>query len=160
MSKSNDRSILERMQKTYYACARFIRLNEIIGNQPVLAIDIDAVVRSNPPTLSANKDFYIHFVDGTDPRYLAGGIWLNPTSGSRLFLQQYADQLGDYIEDDHLYWSLDQDLLKNLVPKFQTSQLPATLIDWRMHPTGCIWTAKGTKKNNAVFINECQKYSS
>ena len=30
MSKSNDQSIQQRMQRTYYACARFVRLNQIV----------------------------------------------------------------------------------------------------------------------------------
>lgn len=158
MEKGNDQSLLERMQKTYYACARFIRLNEIFSNQAVLAIDIDAVVRSAPAPLT-DADFYIYFVSGRDPRYLAGGIWLNPVAGTKQFLSQYADQLIQHIDQDHLYWSLDQDLLLPLVPQFNTKQLPTQYIDWNMGTDSCIWTAKGTKKSHAMFVNEKSKYN-
>jgi hypothetical protein len=47
MEKGGDKSILERMQKTYFACARFIRLAELVRpGQRCLAIDVDGLVRA------------------------------------------------------------------------------------------------------------------
>ena len=158
MGKGGDASVLERMQKTYYACARFIRLNELASRRALLALDIDAVVRRPLPELDATQDFYIHHISGKRARYLAGGLWLNGTQACQDFLQEYADQLCSYFVNDYIYWGLDQDLLDPTVPRYQHGQLPASFIDWNMDPGSCVWTAKGTRKNLTVFVNEQQKY--
>jgi hypothetical protein len=158
MTKGRDSGLAERMQKTYYACARFIRLSEIYLGQRLLAVDIDAIVRHGLPDLSADRDFYIHHIDGKKSRYLAGGIWLNGTNSCKSFLTEYAVKLRGYFERDHVYWGLDQDLLDLVVPSYNHGQLPIEYIDWNMRPTSHIWTAKGTRKSLSVFINEQQKY--
>jgi hypothetical protein len=160
MVKGNDTSLLERMQKTYYACARFIRLAEIYSNQCLIAVDIDAIVRESLPVLPKDHDFYIHHITGKRARYLAGGIWLNGTESCGRFLKEYAQQLRRYFENDHVYWGLDQDLLDLVVPKFHHGQLPIEYIDWNMRPSSHIWTAKGTRKSLSVFVNEQKKYNS
>lgn len=158
MAKGKDSSVLERMQKTYYACARFVRLSQLGFTHTALAIDIDAVVRQPVPEPGQGRDFYIHYISGRRARHLAGGIWLNATDRCKEFLNQYATQLLNYIEQDYLYWSLDQDLLDAVVPKFQPGQLPAEYIDWNMNVNSYIWTAKGTRKELTIFVNEQQKY--
>jgi hypothetical protein len=158
MGKGGDKHILERIQKTYFACARFIRLAEILNDQPVFSIDVDAVVRSNIPKLANNKDFFIHYIPGRKARYLAGGIFLN--SKGREFIKEYADVLKSNIENDNLYWGIDQDVLDHIVPKYNIGALPMSYIDWNMASTSFIWTAKGTRKELASFIGEQKKYSS
>jgi hypothetical protein len=159
MTKGRDQTLLERMQKTYYACARFIRLAELFdGQSTVLSIDVDAVVRSTPNLLNSAKDFYVHQITGKKARILAGGIYLGPTPGSQQFLNEYADQLCQYLNNDYIYWGLDQDLLDIVVPKYNHGHLPIQYIDWNMNPSSFIWTAKGTRKESPVFVNEKQKY--
>jgi len=161
MSKSNDRDIQHRMQRTYYACARFVRLKQIM--QPgarVLAIDSDAVVRSHVPELPATVDFYLHHISGRKARYLAGGLYLTGTAGSQRFLDSYCAALMQGISQDQLYWGLDQDVLNHIVPQYQHGQLPTSYIDWEMRPASYIWTAKGQRKELAVFVNEKNRYSS
>ena len=160
MGKGNDVNILERMQKTYYACTRFIRLAQLFGTTSALCADVDAVVRKPIPVLDTVHDFYIHRITGKKARFLAGGLYLNPTRATGQFLREYADQLESYISQDYLYWGLDQDLLDPIVPKYNCGQLPIGYIDWHMQDSSCIWTAKGTRKELAVFVNEKQKYSS
>lgn len=161
MSKSNDKSIIERIQRTYYACARFIRLNQLINkNQSVLAIDVDAIVRSEIPKLSLEKDFYIHYISGTKARFLAGGIYLTGSEQGYHFLKEYADILKENIQFDTLHWGIDQDVLDHIVPKYNFGQLPIEYIDWEMQPNSYIWTAKGKRKELDIFINEQKKYSS
>jgi hypothetical protein len=160
MLKGRDASIQERMQKTYFACARFIRLAEIFdATQTAVAIDVDAVIRKPVPQLAADCDFYIHHISGKRARYLAGGLYLFPTAICRKFLKNYAQQLLTYFEKDYVYWGLDQDLLDHVVPGYKHGQLPMSLIDWNMAPDSAIWTAKGTRKENQIFINEKQKYT-
>lgn len=157
MEKGKDQNIAERMIKTYYACVRFIRLYEQF-NVPTLAIDVDAVVRNGIPKLSNDADFYIHKVTGKDPRYLAGGLYLN--ASAKNFLTAYAVTLKNQIEQNYLYWSVDQDMLGHVVPLYNHRPLPPELINWEMDDRAIIWTAKGTKKDNLKFITEQKKYSS
>jgi hypothetical protein len=160
MGKGQDASILERMQKTYYACARFIRLAQLFQSTPALCVDVDAVVRASIPVLKNTHDFYIHRITGKKARFLAGGLFLNPSNGTQQFLQEYAGQLMYYIKQDYMYWGLDQDLLDPIVPKYNFGPLPIEYIDWDMRDSSYIWTAKGTRKDLPTFVNEKKKYSS
>ena len=158
VAKGNDLSIDHRMAKTYYACARFVRLAELHNHTPtVFACDVDAVVRAAIPRLGLDCDFYIHQIFGSKARFLAGGLYLN--SGATDFVQAYAQVLQEKFAKDILYWSLDQDVLNPLVPRYNYGQLPETMIDWNMRPDSVIWTAKGARKNNQQFIDEQQQYS-
>ena len=157
MRKSNDTAIIDRMQKTYYACARFIRLASCV-NSCVLAVDIDAIVRQHVVPLEKNCDFYLHRIFGKKARCLAGGIQLNNTSGANGFIQEYAGRLQLMLESDQIHWGVDQDLLDEIVPKYKHGQLPMRLIDWNMDVASTIWTAKGTRKSLDVFVNEQKKY--
>ncbi len=159
MGKSNDTDVAQRMQKTYYACARFIRLFELFdASVPVFAMDVDAIVRSNILPLSLDRDFYVHQIHGKKARILAGGMYLNPTKNTQRFLGHYAESLKKEIFNDYLYWGLDQDLLDQIVPQYNHGALPIGLIDWNMGANSAVWTAKGTRKEAAVFINESARY--
>lgn len=159
MSKGNDSSLASRLQKTYYACARFIRLGQLFNPDiGAFAIDVDAIVRKPIDWLSDNK-MYIHRVSGDKNWYMAGGIYLNPCHEAQNFITDYAEQLTNSIVNDNIYWGLDQDLLETTVPSGKCGQLPTNLIDWHMREHSPIWTAKGTRKTLTKFINEQKKYS-
>lgn len=160
MGKGRDTSIQQRMQRTYYACARFIRLQQLTSaGANLLAIDSDAVVRSPIPTLSNAHDFYIHHITGKRARFLAGGIYLTGSAAGQKFLSEYAAVLQAPIHQDYLYWGIDQDVLNDIVPRYNFGNLPMPYIDWEMRPDSYIWTAKGQRKELEIFINEQQKYS-
>jgi hypothetical protein len=159
MSKGKDASIQQRIQRTYFASARFIRLQQVIRpTSRLFAIDIDAVVRTNLPELDNSRDFYIHYISGRKARYLAGGLYLTGNSNGYNFLKEYATVLKINIDADNLYWGIDQDVLNDLVPKYHWSNLPMEYIDWEMQDRSYIWTAKGTRKDLEIFVNEKQKY--
>lgn len=157
MVKGNDKSLQERMLKTYYACARFIRLSQLVENHKFLAIDVDAIVRKTLTPLEGN-DLFLHRVSGRNARFLAGGIY--GTENAARFLHQYSDSILDYLSADYLYWGLDQDILEVIVPNYSWSQMPYSYIDWEMKSDSHVWTAKGTRKDLAIFINEQKKYNS
>lgn len=158
MTKGGDVALEQRVIKTYYACARFVRLAQLKRQYcTVFACDIDAVFLRSVPQLSTDHDFYIHQIFGNKARFLAGGLYLNPSSQS--FVDAYADVLAQRIQQDYLYWSLDQDVLDPLVPRYNYGQLPQSLIDWNMRPDSVIWTAKCARKSNTAFVNEQQKYA-
>lgn len=161
MGKGGDTSIQQRIQRTYFASARFIRLQQLIRpNSRLLAIDSDAVVRNPLPDLDNSRDFFIHYISGKRARYLAGGIYLTGNPNGYSFLKAYSDILKTNIEADNLYWGIDQDVLTDLVPKYHWSNLPIEYIDWEMQDRSYIWTAKGTRKDLEIFIREKQKYTS
>jgi hypothetical protein len=160
MKKGADVNVQQRLQRTYFACARFIRLAQLIKRtDAVFAMDIDAVVRCPLPDLENLKDFYIHHIDGKKARYLAGGLYFPRTNSGYEFLQQYANTLKQHIMQDDFYWGIDQDVLDAIVPRYRWGQLPENYIDWEMRDGSYVWTAKGTRKNLAVFINEQKKYT-
>jgi hypothetical protein len=159
MAKGYDKSIQERMMKTYFACARFIRLSEIIeSNQSLFSMDVDAIFRKDLPKLRSldNIDFFIR----KNKQYLAGGIYLTGNDTSLQFLKEYGNISRSSIEKDYIYWSLDQDTLDDLVPKYKTKELPISFIDWYMKHDSYIWTAKGKRKELEIFIEEQKKYKS
>ena len=155
MEKGGDRSVIERMQKTYFACARFIRLAEILKQgQSVFSMDVDAIVRKRVPSLPLGPDLYIR----RNRQFLAGGIYLTGTENSNNFLNQYSVLLKENLEKDKIYWSLDQDLLDVIVGRFKYAELPFSYIDWEMQESSYIWTAKGTRKDLKIFVEEKNKH--
>jgi hypothetical protein len=161
MEKGRDASIQQRMQRTYFACARFLRLNELTSSlRSCFAIDIDAVVRKNIDPLPATTDLYIHFIPGKKQRFLAGGLYFTGTPGSKKILENYTHLLKLKIEQDEIHWGMDQDLLFDILSKSSWKNLPIAYIDWYMNKNSYIWTAKGTRKEQDVFVNEKLKYVS
>lgn len=155
MEKGRDKSVVERMQKTYFACARFIRLAELLKQgQSAFSMDVDAIVRRRVPNLPTGPDLYIR----KNRQFLAGGIYLTGTENSSKFLNQYSSLLRKNLEEDKIYWSLDQDLLDVIVGRFKYAELPFSYIDWEMQESSYIWTAKGTRKDLKIFVEEKNKH--
>jgi hypothetical protein len=159
MKKGQDVDLHHRMQKTYYACARFVRLAELDSSASFMSMDVDAIVRGNIPRLSRQYDFYLHRITGAKARTLAGGMFINAQGRSSEFLNQYAQALKASIEKDYVYWGLDQDILDQIVPSYECGNLPISMIDWDMRPNSVIWTAKGTRKDLPQFMAEKRRYS-
>ena len=159
MSKGKDKTIIERMQKIYFACARFIRLQSIFSNSnAVFSIDVDAIVCKPIEFVNVSHDIMIHRVTGKDPRFLAGGIYLRKSDFTISVLEKYSTELTASVAADYLYWGLDQDLLNSVIPLDAYGQLPMEYIDWNMGDTGVIWTAKGTRKDSAKFVAARNRY--
>ena len=62
------------------------------------------------------------------------------------------------IEQDDLYWFLDQFILDQLVLKYHKGLLPMSYIDWAMRDDSAIWSAKGKRKELEIFKQEQKKY--
>jgi hypothetical protein len=146
------------VRQTYYACARFIRLAELIRpGQRCLAIDVDGLVRAPFEHQLGPADFYL-YEKPKDGTHLAGALLLNGTAGTHEFVQKYAHQLRSAIEQDDIYWFLDQVLLDQLVPQYNKGLLPMSYIDWAMRAESAIWSAKGKRKELDIFKQEQRKY--
>ncbi len=155
MEKGGDKTVVERIQKTYFACARFIRLGELLKDeQSVFSIDVDAIVRKKIPVLPTGPDLYIR----KNRQFLAGGVYLTGSTGSKNFLNQYSSLLSKNLTEDKIYWSLDQDILDTIVGRFKYKELSMSYIDWEMKDSSYIWTAKGTRKDLKVFVEEKSKF--
>jgi hypothetical protein len=152
----NDLGVLIR--QTYYACARFVRLAELLrSGQRCLSIDVDGLVRGQFADQLGAQDFYL-YEKPKDGTHLAGAVLFNGTTGSHDFLQEYAKQLQSSISQDDLYWFLDQVILDQLVPKYHKGLLPMSYIDWAMRDESAIWSAKGKRKELDIFKQEQRKY--
>jgi len=161
MAKGSDSNLVERIQKTYFACARFIRLETLTkAGDKFFAMDVDAIVRNNIPELPSDKDCYLFKITGRKARVLAGGMYFSGKAAGYNFIKEYANVLRKNIELDYIYWSLDQDVLDPIVPKYVTGDLPISLIDWDMRDNSIVWTAKGARKDMPAFIAEKMKYNS
>ena len=146
------------VQQTYYACARFVRLAEILPvAQQCLAIDVDGLVRKPFGYQLGDADFYL-YEKPKDGTHLAGAMLFNGTVRGNDFLQHYAQQLKSSIEQNDLYWFLDQLILDQLVPLYRKGLLPMSYIDWAMRPDSAIWSAKGKRKELDIFKQEQTKY--
>lgn len=146
------------VQQTYYACARFVRLAEILPvGQQCLAIDVDGLVRRPFGHQLGDADFYL-YEKPKDGTHLAGAMLFNGTGRANDFLQHYAQQLKSSIEQNDLYWFLDQLILDQLVPLYRKGLLPMSYIDWAMKPDSAIWSAKGKRKELDIFKQEQTKY--
>jgi hypothetical protein len=150
--------LLKLIKQTYYACARFVRLAEILPRgQQCLAIDVDGLVRKPFNAQLGDLDFYL-YEKPKDGTHLAGALLLNGTAGTHEFLQKYAQQLRLLIQADDIYWFLDQVLLDQLVPTYRKGLLPMSYIDWAMRDESAIWSAKGKRKELEIFKDEQRKY--
>jgi len=157
-SQSLNDNVKVWLQKTYYACVRFIRLAELLQKPvPFLAIDVDGIVRDSfVCQFDDNKDFYLHAKEKGG--HLAGAILGTTSQQSVNFLQELANELCNEFENDNIYWFLDQHCLDKIVPKYNKGYLPLSYIDWYMKPDSAIWSAKGKRKELQVFRHEQRKY--
>lgn len=144
--------------KTYYACMRFVRLAEFIDRpRSFLEIDIDGLVR-RPFTTDFNdgKDFHLYQKDKGG--HLAGSILYNQSAKSFDFVHQLALAIRTEIEQDNVYWFLDQHCLDKVVLSYNRGLLPISYVDWHMRPDSAIWSAKGKRKELEVFKRELGRY--
>ena len=153
-----EENVKQWLFKTYYACARFVRLAEITNqNSKFLAIDVDGLVRSNfSYQFADSRDFYLH--EKEKGGHLAGALLLTGTEAGRRFAVELANTIRTELEQDNIYWFLDQWALDQIVDRYNKGYLPIGYIDWYMNPTSAIWSAKGKRKHLSVFVQEQAQY--
>lgn len=158
------------IRKTYYACMRFVRLAEMLPvPRRFLEIDIDGIVRA--PFLTqfaddADHDIYLYEKTKLDKAtgevnrtgHLAGSILFTPKPQALAFVQNLGDLIRKEIQNDNIYWFLDQHSLDAIIPGYRRGLLPMSYIDWRMDPSSAIWTAKGRRKELEIFQRELSLY--
>ncbi len=155
---SDSADLANWIRKTYYACMRFVRLAEFVTvPRAFLEIDIDGIVRKPFVTkFNDRKDFYLYQKDKGG--HLAGSILYTDTERSLDFVKDLGQRIQQQIEQDNLYWFLDQHCLDDSVKSFDRGLLPISYVDWHMKPDSAIWSAKGKRKELEVFKQEQNKY--
>lgn len=158
MQKRGDTELLTNVVKTYYTCARFIRLEQLTTiNDSFFAIDIDAIVRKNIIIPEDNNTIYVH-KSYDKYRVLAGALLIKGSDTSRKFLKEYSDTITRLFTIDYIYWGMDQEILTKLVDNYSVGILNRMFIDWDMSTDSVVWTAKGIRKNWQKFVEEQQVY--
>jgi hypothetical protein len=146
------------VSNTYYACVRFVRLNQLLSSESTcLSLDVDGIIRAKFSMTFSEQDIYC-YQKPKDGTHLAGALLFQSHSGSRQFLSEYAECLEAAIQQDDLYWFLDQVILDQLIPKYRRGLLPMSYIDWAMRADSAIWSAKGKRKDLEIFKREIKKY--
>ena len=150
--------LVRLVRQTYFACMRFARLAEILKPEKCcLEIDVDGLVRAPFDYDLGPADFYL-YKNPKDGTHLAGAILFNGKPGTHMFLQAYSQAMRTAIESDDIYWFLDQVVLDQLVPHYNTGLLPMSYVDWAMRSDSAIWSAKGKRKELDLFKQEQRKY--
>lgn len=146
--------------RTYYACTRFIRLNQLLSTTSrCLSIDVDGIVRKPFSLVLPNdKNVDLFLYEKKFNEHLAGAILFN--KNSKPFLNHYASVIQSCIENNDIYWFLDQIVLDQVVQQYNKGVLPLHYIDWEMNDSSAIWTAKGKRKELSIFKAEQNKYNS
>lgn len=143
--------------KTYYACIRFVRIAELLSTpQRFLEIDVDGIVRKPFDYMLAGNDFYLY--EKAKGGHLAGSILFTETQQSLVFLKELGHRIRKEIEQDNIYWFLDQHSLDAIIPQYNRGLLPIDYIDWHMNSNSAIWSAKGKRKELEVFKKELERY--
>lgn len=150
-------------RRTYFACARLMRLPDLLasGETPVLVVDADGLFVA-PIDLNftdkpdadiclclrqqaGNTDESLHL------KVAAGAIWARPTNASRKFFAAVRHDVEREFEEGAPAWFLDQKILSVHAgaPGKSTRifNIKSKYIDWNFRSDAIIWTGKGNRKH-------------
>lgn len=149
--------------RTYYACARFVRLYEILEKPTyVIMLDADSLVRK--PFMLPSTDYDIHIFEKNHKKHvpyqqhLASTIFYTGTQGSFNLIRDHANLILEEFSMDTFYWFLDQETLDVAIQKYHKKPLNLMYVDFNMDPVSYIWCAKGKRKNDQTWIREVTKF--
>ena len=161
--------VLPYAERTYYACLRFLYLQEIVLRATkVMALDIDCLLMRpfDFPTTAVGY-FPRESLEGTrgweqkGTRVAAGIFYIEERAHA------VASQISNRIAMGPFNWFLDQIALSEVVdfiPKDQVTEYDDNFMDWNFRQGTAIWTGKGDRKhNNITYVkakNEFDRYKS
>ena len=164
-SLDNMGKLYNELIKTYYACARFIRLYQLISKPTyIIMLDTDSLVRKTFELPS--KDFDIHIYEKNDKshinytQHLASTVFYTGTEGSYNLLREHAMLILDEFNKDTYYWFLDQETLDVCIQNYRKNPLEKKFVDFDMDLDSYIWCAKGKRKNMEIWIRESLQFHS
>lgn len=161
----------DESQKTYYACARFIRLSELLesSSNEYLVLDADSLFINFIDRDFTDKqvaEICIRRRDQTDadvPMHLAvatGTLWCQSTPQVRSLINEIASSIEDAFDSHKEKWFLDQisfstAMYKNK-KKLSVYNIKSKYADWSFNEDSIIWAAKGEIKNNDLRFKALQ----
>ena len=155
--------IRTELVRTYYACARFIRLDQILSKPTyVIMLDTDSLVRKQ--FVLPKNNFDIHIFEKTHKKHvpytqhLASTIFYTGTDRSLELIRQHSKLISEEFDKDTFYWFLDQETLDVAIQKFKKNPLNKQFVDFEMNKNSYIWCAKGQRKFTKIYLDEIKKY--
>lgn len=147
-------------RRTYYACARFLRLAELLEQAAgdLLVLDADSLVVSKIDRDFTDKPEAEVCLRRRDlleqqPEHLAvaaGSVWVRATEASRAFFRAVAKDLVSAFESGEASWYLDQTTLKRRIDnpelKVHVRNIKSKYADWDFRDDSIVWQAKGNRK--------------
>lgn len=161
-TESIDLSALsDEARRTYYACARFFRLAELVPQikTPVLSLDADSLIL-NPidQNFTDKPDAEICLVrrdqkdDGVEEHLAVatGTIWIRPCKRTIQFMQSVSDGIAGAFAAGEAGWYLDQLVFKRQMTafgeRFPIYNIKTKYADWHFKPDSIVWAGKGPRK--------------
>jgi len=149
--------------RTYYACARFNQVKEILdqySEAPVFSLDADSLI-INPIDLNFSDKIDAEIVilqrnlKEDVPEHLsvaAGAIWFKPTEGVIHFLTRVSEEIDRRLANRELKWFDDQVIfgreMKASRRKIRFYNLKKKYADWEFSTSSIVWAGKGPRKES------------
>ena len=151
---------------------RFVRLSQLLDmtSRDFLHLDTDSLVHGPLHSVGdidagANLSIPIRF-DKIPFIYkvLISTLWVRNTSMTRLFMRRYGTYLLHCLSENRLVWALDQAafyvvyrMMAFAGEDVSLAPLPKGLCDHDFDEGSDVWAAKGDRKKNTVFEQECAR---
>jgi len=164
----------EARRGRYYYSVRFVRMAHIARAAAAncLCLDIDVLlVRPVAQLLAALRDcdvaFYPRFERfGIDTKMLAGTLFIRHAPTPDRLLSNIASRISRFVSSGHVLNKLDQIVIYDEFRKLRKQgsdlrfkALDEQVIDTQFTDTGIIWYPKGQSKNDSLYEDERQRYS-
>lgn len=159
----NIEKLRDELVRTYYACTRFIRLDQILKKPTyVIMLDTDSLVRKFFNLPKRNYDIHIfeksHKKHVPYTQHLASTIFYTGSNACRSLIQDHAKLILKEYDKNTFYWFLDQETLDIAIQKYNKNPLSQEFVDFDMNVDSYIWCAKGKRKFEDDWITESAKY--
>jgi hypothetical protein len=157
------------MPKAYYASFRFLHLPAIMQTFPndnLLVLDVDSLIMTKLPEIQEEVGMYLRLnnqVGGNE--YEVEGM---KVAAGILYLKadqiDVAKNIKERILVNQMVWFNDQHAIYNAYKEIRTQKSirdlnDGTWMDWNFEDGTYIWTAKGDRKSNPVYL-EAKKSNS
>lgn len=157
-------NIKTKLVKTYYACARFVRLDEFLKNNSyIIMLDTDSLVRMSFELPSNHYD--IHIFEKTARKHvpykqhLASTIFYTDNLRTRQLIKDHSQLILEEFKKDSFYWFLDQETLDVAIQNYNKNSLSKKFVDFDMNIDSYIWCAKGPRKTLKNWLVESTFYA-
>jgi hypothetical protein len=145
---------LDVIEKTYYASARFMRLDELFtDSQYIFQIDCDSILRNK----FTQNDYRRLTADvrlmpkPKDPDVIiASSVCLGQGTTGKEFRSLFSQKLKDAFATG-AYWYVDQDVLKEVAATTEWKTIPFVWNSWKIATYDFFITGKGDRKDKDKF---------